>query len=145
MHAVRWLLVRFVAALSCAALIGLAAALLITILDAPGKPWLEIADELLFFVYICLVLAVVLGTLPAFVALTMTPAKEQPWRSLPILVVAALVGVSVCLAVQWTHPLRGTGWYALLFALPTATGLTAGCNIRRLSRRMRQNTSSKAN
>jgi hypothetical protein len=137
MHAVRWLLVRFVAALSCAALIGLTAALLITALDAPGKPWLQIADELLFFGYICLVLAVVLGTIPAFVALTMTPAKEQPWKSLPILVAAGLIGVAVCLAVQWSHPLPGTGWYALLFALPTATGLTAGCNIRHLSTLLR--------
>jgi xanthine/uracil/vitamin C permease (AzgA family) len=80
--------------------------------------------------------SVLLGTLPGIVALTLTPAARQPWRSLPVLVVATTIGFVIWSTLELAAP-----QYALnvigLFVLPSATGLVAAAFIDRLPARLR--------
>src|ERR1700730_9151750 len=102
-----WLLNRAAAALVGATIVGVIAAAMMAVVDAltcgptctsihgdrTGTHCLEYSSSctgLWFttaftFVYTP-VLSITLGTLPGIAALTMTPARKHPWRSLPILV-----------------------------------------------------------
>lgn len=78
--------------------------------------------------------SVILGTLPGVAALTLTPARKKPWRSLPVLVAATVAGVGVWLIVANAfHMVYGITEIIVLFLIPSATGLFAAVNIEHLS------------
>ncbi len=82
--------------------------------------------------------AIALGTVPGIAALTLTPAKKRPWRSLVVLVPATLVGFAAWLLLE-THfhfGYSGVWWLITLFVLPSSTGLIAAWNVDKISRRL---------
>jgi len=84
--------------------------------------------------------AFVLGTLPGIAALTLTPAKTKPWRSLFVLVPATSVGFAAWLLLDMrVHFERSSSWWlwlVTLVVLPSSTGLLAAWNIERFPRRL---------
>lgn len=81
--------------------------------------------------------SLILGTLPGIAALTLTPARTRPWKSLPVLIAATMVGFGIWLAIaNGLHMTYGSTEVAMLFVIPTVTGLLAAINIERLPMRI---------
>jgi hypothetical protein len=138
MGRVYWVLERLAAALLGAALIGAIAGAILSVPDyfagpekSDYKAW-ALAQAVL--IYIAAIFGLVLGTIPAFVALTLSPAKKHPWKSLPVLILAALAGLCAVFLVDFrTHTgLFENAFAALaLFGVPTIAGLLTAWNIDR--------------
>jgi uncharacterized membrane protein YeaQ/YmgE (transglycosylase-associated protein family) len=147
-----WILERLAAALLGAVLVGMLAGAIMSAVDyvtsAPdpacasgvsacisGSKWSSIRWGIGAALYIGAIYAIVVGTIPGLVALTLTPARKRPWRSLPILVLASLAGFLVVFVFNSiTH--RGIfesviGTVAF-FLVPILTGLLTAWNIERL-------------
>ncbi len=97
--------------------------------------------DLLSTMLIAAFYGLILGTLPGIAALTLTPAKMRPWRSLPALVLGTLLGFVIwwyvgALASSKAYASLDMIW-AALFLIPTATGLIVACNIGRLPKPLR--------
>ena len=76
--------------------------------------------------------AIVLGIVPATATLTITPAATHPWRALPILLVATLVGVAICFCLLYIFRMEyGAAEAAMLLAIPSLTGLLAAWQLKR--------------
>lgn len=155
MGRVRWILVRISAAIAGAVAVGVAAAVILTVVEilTCGPTCTTIASygntsrcvaygstcgndvimQLLFNMIWAPVFALVLGTIPGIVALTITPARKYPWRSLPALVFGTLIGFSIWLLLgsHWANA-STFGGLATLIVIPTATGLVVAWNIDRL-------------
>ena len=163
MLSLRWVLSRAAAALVGAALVGVVAALVIVVVDAltcgpscfaaEGRgdgpmrcvsSWNScstIGPRLLWFYVINTPLfSVPLGVLPGFAALTLTPAAKHPWRSLPVLVCATVLGFCLWLPLNklvpaaFAFPAQGL---LTLFIIPSVTGFIAAINIERIPPRLR--------
>jgi len=93
------------------------------------------AARLLFGTFWTSVLAVVLGMLPGYAALTLTPARIHPWRSLLVLVPGTLLGFIAWLV--WQTYARIPFGLLTLFLLPSITGLIVALNIERLPKPFR--------
>lgn len=140
----RRLLERTAAALVGAAAVGIVAAIVMTVVglatcdarcvSAAGSNYtFGVVGELIFGFIWSPVFAVVLGTLPGLVALTMTPAANHPWRSLPVLVAATSVGFALWLILRTRLNIDyGLEYLLTLFLIPSITGLVAAWNINRL-------------
>lgn len=95
----------------------------------------SIGSDFAILVYLGIIYALVIGTFPAFVALTQSPAKTHPWRCLPLLVIGTLVDFSISLILDYV---TGQGIFESLvgtiafFALPTTAGLLMAWNIDRV-------------
>jgi hypothetical protein len=157
MGRVLWLLNRAAAALAGASIVGCLAGTIMAVLseltcgptcyhilfDSRGRHCLEYGTtcghlwtSLIFMLVFTPVYSVVLGTLPGIAALTLTPARKHPWRSLPILVLGTLIGFASWLSVVTRFSIEyGPTWFLLLFLIPTITGLAAAFNIERIPRR----------
>jgi hypothetical protein len=152
-HRARWTLNRVAAAIVGAVLVGIVAAVILTIVEALtcgptcteivghdnvsrciayGSTCGDIRGALLFNLIYAPIFSVVLGVVPGIVALTATPAKKHPWRSLPSLIIGTLSGFLIWLPlarnVEWTAIV----WLASLFVIPSATGFITAWNIDRL-------------
>jgi hypothetical protein len=81
--------------------------------------------------------AVALGLVPGLIALTLTPARNRPWRSLPLLVLGTNVGFGMWLWIGYRFPMMpGTVTALVLLCLiPSATGLMTAFNVDRFTRR----------
>lgn len=74
-----------------------------------------------------------LGTIPGLAALTLTPARKRPWKSLPILIAATTCGFGILLLLaNLFHMEYGVAKVVPLLVIPSATGLLAALNIERL-------------
>jgi hypothetical protein len=84
-------------------------------------------------------IALALGALPGFAALTLTPARLHPWRALLILVPATVVGFGIWAVVYPNLP-EQTGvqwiWLTTLFSIPTFAGIMVALNINRLPKQL---------
>jgi len=77
--------------------------------------------------------SLLLGTVPGIAVLTLTPARNRPWRSLPILIAASTAGYGIWLIiVDMLHLEYGLTEVIILLVIPSATGLLAALNIERL-------------
>ncbi len=150
----RILLSRIAAAVIGTLLVGLAAALIMSVVDALtcGPTCSSIQGDasghtkclaysstcghfavgLLFDAVWTSVFAVALGTLPGIAALTLTPARKHPWRSLFVLVPGTLFGFVACLVWQTLLGTHSAGGIITLFLFPSVTGLIVALNIERL-------------
>lgn len=140
-----WFLNRVAAAIVGAALIGVAAAFFswtaseVSCRGAVSR----CGDPIMGLVFVLMwtpLFSVVLGTLPGVVALTLTPAKEHPWRSLAALVPASLLGFAIWwytfgFVGSWRHLDDGLTLYGMMLGFPTLTGLIVAFNINRLPMR----------
>ena len=76
------------------------------------------------------------AALAGFIALTASPARARPWRSLPALVSASIAGVAVAFGIIYLSPppvhAPGSAILWNLYILPAIFGLAAAVNIRRL-------------
>ncbi len=71
--------------------------------------------------------------MPGIVAVTLTPARKEPWRALPVLVFGTLLGFAIWLSVVTRFSLQGdVKSLFFLFLFPTLTGLATALNIDRL-------------
>jgi|HubBroStandDraft_1064217.scaffolds.fasta_scaffold558675_1 hypothetical protein len=154
MDRVRWILVRIAAAVAGAVAVGVVAAIILAVVEiltcgptctsiagsgntsrcvAYGSTCGDAAMQLLFNLIWTPGFALVLGIIPSIVALTITPARKYPWRSLPALVFGTLIGFSICvfLASHWDGG-SSLGGLVTLIVVPTATGLAMAWNIDRL-------------
>lgn len=158
MDSARWLLSRIAAAVVGAILVGVLADLIASVIQvltcgpacvsafgkgtgpahctAYASTCRGLWEPLFFNLPWTVIGAVILGTLPGIVALTQSPAKDRPWRALPALILATIVGVALCLCLASALGRAGVGAVAL-FVIPSATGLLAAWNIRRLPRPFR--------
>jgi hypothetical protein len=149
-----WILNRVAAAVAGALLVGVAAGIILTAAHfitcgptctdvqfngsgpmrctAYGSTCGVFVGALLFNLIWAPIFSAALGVVPGFLALTVTPAKTFPWRSLPALVLGTLVGFAIWLPVAWNLNLGTIGWFATLFLIPSVTGLITAHNIRRL-------------
>ncbi|HEY3675177.1 MAG TPA: hypothetical protein VGK84_04230 [Candidatus Tumulicola sp.] len=148
-----WFLNRIIAAASGAVAVGILAALILTVIDLltcgqgcskifsdpSGTRCLTYASTCWsFFGTLVFNLAVVpwfsaaLGLLPGILALTITPARTHPWRSLPLLVLGTLIGfvLSVALVVIFIPNRWSLVSLAMFTVLSSATGLATAYNIR---------------
>jgi hypothetical protein len=79
--------------------------------------------------------ALVLGSIPGLIALSITPARTHPWRALLILVPASALGFGLFAGLMAAAPHLGDSamtFVLLLFALPSTTGFAAALNIKRI-------------
>ena len=96
------------------------------------------AGDLIFAAIWSTAFAIVLGTLPGLAALTLTPAKRHPWRSLPALVLGTLAGFGIWCCLATLTPTIGEGWgWLLLLAIPSIAGLSVAYHIERLPKPLR--------
>jgi hypothetical protein len=150
----RWVLVRIAAAVAGAVAVGVAAAVILTVIEiltcgptctsiagagntsrcvAYGSTCGDATMQLLFNLIWTPIFAVALGTIPGIVALTITPARKYPWRSLPALVFGTVVGFSIYLFLGSHWGISSNfGSLVALIVIPTATGLVMAWNIDRL-------------
>lgn len=78
--------------------------------------------------------SVILGTLPGFAVLCLTNARFRPWRSLPVVLLGALIGFTVTVLPLWNWPGASTATTLVdvaTFAGPTLGGVIASLTIRR--------------
>jgi hypothetical protein len=136
MGRVYWVLERLAAALLGAVLVGAIAGAILSLPVYIAGP--EKSDHnawgVAAAIYIAATFGLVLGTIPGFVALTLSPAKKHPWKSLPVLILAALAGLCVVFLIDFrTHTgLFENAFAALaLFGAPTIAGLLTAWNIDR--------------
>ena len=136
----RWgsLLTRIVASLAGAAFTGVLCGLSISVVTALECIGHTCEDPLGFPVYFSVMgamLALTLGIIPGFIALSLTRARVRPWRALLVLCPASALGFGLFCAVMaavpnlWNHIALPVG---LLFLLPSASGLLAAFNIDRI-------------
>jgi len=150
-----WIVSRVTAAVFGALLVGLVAAAIEAMvvcgptchavgLDAHGRStclenWSACGDVvggLVFDAIVFSAYAIALGTLPGIIALTLTPARIHPWRSLLVLVPATVLGLALWLLLLYLfHIVDGVAPLILLFFMPTAAGLIAACAIGKLPKR----------
>ncbi len=146
-----WILERLAATVVGLVSIGLGSGVIIFVVDAhrvlespfvraahgcfAGFDLSNIGSDFAILVYLGIIYALVIGTFPAFVALTQSPAKTHPWRCLPLLVIGTLAGFSISLILDNVtgqdilNRLVGT---IAFFALPTIAGLLTAWNIDRV-------------
>lgn len=99
-----------------------------------------VAGEAASALYVGAVYGLVIGAIPAVAALTLTPAKRHPWRSLPILVLAAVAGLAI---VVFVDVATGNGLFEnvfaaiALFAVPAVAAFVTAWNIERFPLRFR--------
>jgi hypothetical protein len=78
----------------------------------------EFSIGMVFTIFGFGVASMVAGFLPGFFTLTMTPARLYPWRSLPALIVSALIGVDSMLRFVgsrlFSAPASWPGWCDVL-------------------------------
>lgn len=129
---------RAAAAVVGAALTGLASGLGLSVsfaIDCIGRVCEDRFGFPLFYGTWGVLVALLLGLAPGFIALTITPARTHPWRALPILSTASAVGFGLFVAAVFALPHvfeNGFAVYLLCFLLPTATGLITAFNIRKI-------------
>lgn len=100
LHRFYWILERLAATVVGLVSIGLGSGVIVFVVDAlsssresvcaraahgcfAGFDLSNIGSDFAILVYLGIIYALVIGTFPAFVALTQSPAKTHPWRCLP--------------------------------------------------------------
>jgi hypothetical protein len=157
-----WFASRICAALAGTILVGVAAALILTAFGiltcaptctsiafssngaaaclAKESTCGSFAGALIFYLIWAPIFSMVLGTVPGIIALTLTPAKKHPWRSLPVLVFGTLGGFVIwmvlVLVLNLTHDSIGIN-YVALFLIPSIAGLVVAGNLERFPMRSR--------
>jgi hypothetical protein len=125
MQRVGWVLNRLAAASAGAAAVGGFAGLMMAAYGELTHPTSPLSSDfwtgLLFLVFVTAFFSVWYGTLPGLVALTLTPAKTEPWRRLRVLVPASLAGFAFWFGIGNVSPREAQ--FPLLILLPTITGL----------------------
>jgi hypothetical protein len=126
-----WIVNRVAAALVGAALVGFLAAVIGIFNENECSPGCIVGTIVLT---VCWSLA--FGTLPGIAALTLTPARQRPWRSLPLLVLGTLVGFMMWFYLVNRFSLDNDPRSPLfLFLFPTLTGFLTAFNLDRLTPR----------
>lgn len=160
-----WIIARIAAAAAGTIVVGIAAAVILTVVEALtcgptcasmqfngsgagrcvaySSTCSDFANLLLFNIIWAPTICVLLGIIPGAVALTFSPAKQHPWRSLPALVLGTLIGFVTWLLIGML--IKGevssiTSLGALLL-IPTITGLVTAWNIDRLPKLLRLQSS----
>jgi hypothetical protein len=138
MNGVRWLLDRVFAAVLGAFAAGILAAVILTAQETLTcrRECAPFWGQLLFNLIYGPVFSIILGAGPGLVALTLTPAKSRPWRSLPTLVLGAVAGFAIWMCVPPPFNADRVSSVALLgymVILPSSTLLLTAWNIERLS------------
>lgn len=136
MYGIMWTLNRAAAALvgtlavtACAAAIWTLFYALTCGADCGPSPF----DYLPWMFVVSGILGGPVAAVAGFTALTITPASKAPWRALPILILASVIGIALGVALLYCLP---TSWRSadvwVVYAFPCVLGFTAAASIGRL-------------